>query len=120
MVIPVIFWLIAVLGLIFTSPPYSVFEMIVAFLDGAAAAILTISFFYIKKVDIEKMKNIDRQDKTEEESLIRITLYITEDLLCLKEIKSQTNERIKRLEKERNKINSYLFKKEKKQNKTVK
>ena len=62
---------------------------------------------------MKKIKNIDRQDKTEEESLIRITLYITEDLLFLKGIKSQTNERIKRLEKERNKINSYLFKKEK-------
>jgi hypothetical protein len=56
------------------------------------------------------MKNIDRQDKTEEENLIKITIYINEDLFFLKEVKSQIDERIKRLEKERNQITSYLFK----------
>ncbi len=44
------------------------------------------------------------------ENIIKISVYITEDLLFLKEIQLQIEKRIKRLEKERNELHAYLFK----------
>ena len=43
------------------------------------------------------------------ENIIKISVYITEDLLFLKEIQLQIEKRIKRLEKERNELHAYLF-----------
>jgi hypothetical protein len=43
------------------------------------------------------------------ENIIKISVYITEDLLFLKEMQLQLDKRIKRLEEERNELHTYLF-----------